>query len=124
MNPILRTSPGVRRWLGVACPALLTAPLAARQPQLSRTLVVGPEFAWVAFSPDGKTLASGSWFSNEPAGAPESPVRGEIQLWDAATGRNTATLRGHTQGLYGLTFSPACWPRARTAMLWALLPVK
>jgi WD40 repeat protein len=47
----------------------------------------------VAYSPDGRTLASGS-------------RDGGIALWDAVTGRERDTLRGHTAGVYAVTFSP------------------
>ena len=46
----------------------------------------------VAFSPDGTTLASGSGR--------------EIKLWDVATGRNIATLEGHTDRGLSVSFSP------------------
>jgi eukaryotic-like serine/threonine-protein kinase len=47
----------------------------------------------VAISPDGKTLATGT--SN-----------GVIELWDAATGKLWATLKGHTRDVNMLAFSP------------------
>ena len=46
----------------------------------------------VAFSPDGKTLATGSAY-------------GAIKLWDATTKTNIATL-GTTEAVYGVAFSP------------------
>ena len=47
----------------------------------------------VAFSPDGKTLASGS----------EDET---IKLWDVATGKEQATLKGHTHAVCSVAFSP------------------
>src|SRR2546422_1065184 len=52
--------------------------------------------ASVAFSPDGKTLASG--------GGGSGP--GEIKLWDVATGKERAALKGHTRGVTSVAFSP------------------
>jgi WD40 repeat protein len=47
----------------------------------------------VAFAPDGKTLASGSWDKT-------------IKFWDTATGKELATLRGHNRRVWSLAFSP------------------
>jgi WD40 repeat protein len=41
----------------------------------------------VAFSKDGKTLASGS-------------LDKSVKLWDVTTGKNTATLEGHEQSVW------------------------
>jgi WD40 repeat protein len=47
----------------------------------------------VAFSPDGKTLASAGWDNT-------------VKLWDAATCRKLHTLEGHTDNVYSVAFSP------------------
>src|SRR5437762_2490462 len=47
----------------------------------------------VAFSPDGKTLAS--------AGMDKT-----VKLWDVGTGKETATLTGHTNQVTRVAFSP------------------
>ena len=51
------------------------------------------EISSVAFSPDGRTLASGG--RNSP-----------LQLWDPDTGTLRHTLEGHSRGIGSLAFSP------------------
>jgi WD40 repeat protein len=47
----------------------------------------------VAFAPDGKTLATGSWDRS-------------VKLWDVATGSEQKTLEGYQDRLYAVAFSP------------------
>ena len=84
---------------------------AAGQPKPPKTLKGHTrEVFSVAFSPDGKTVASGS--------ADQS-----IKLWDVAGGKNTATLKGHTDFVQSVAFSPdgktlASGSRDKTVNLW------
>jgi eukaryotic-like serine/threonine-protein kinase len=58
----------------------------------------------VAFSPDGKRLASSSNLS-----APSEPqIRtvGEVKVWDAQTGEEIFSLKGHTAQVTAVAFSP------------------
>jgi eukaryotic-like serine/threonine-protein kinase len=58
----------------------------------------------VAFSPDGKRIASASGDNTLPL----SDGNGDntVRLWDATTGQETLTLRGHTEAVNCLAFSP------------------
>ena len=68
----------------------------ARTGELVRTLTGhnGRVYA-VAFSPDGKFLAGGSFKGDHT-----------IKVWDLKTGDVTATLKGHTDVLWAVAFSP------------------
>ncbi|MCY2978462.1 MAG: protein kinase [Planctomycetota bacterium] len=63
------------------------------------------------YSPDGKTIASGSgvWGQARP---------GEVILWDAETGKIRARLRGHNGSVMGLKFSPDGQKIASSANSW------
>ena len=64
----------------------------------------------VSFSPDGRTLASGSYDNT-------------IRLWDVVTGQSTSTLPGHASAVHSVNFSPdgktlASGSFDRTIRLW------
>jgi hypothetical protein len=65
----------------------------------------------VAFSPDGRLLASGSCGQLDSGG---NCIQGEIKLWEVASGSEVRTLKGHTSVVSSVAFSPdgRSWPPA------------
>ena len=63
--------------------------------------------AWIggaiAFSPDGTMLAAGHWTGAIDG---DNPPGNDIILWDAASGKPILTLKGHSNGVRALGFSP------------------
>ncbi|MBI1917533.1 MAG: WD40 repeat domain-containing protein, partial [Planctomycetes bacterium] len=107
--------------LGVAGLALLTpAPLAAQV--LVATLkghTTEEGVTSVAFSPDGKRIASGS---GGRVGKTQK-YWGEVKVWDVRTGQEVLTLQGHTGLVVSVAFSSdgkriASGSRDRTVKVW------
>ena len=77
----------------------------------------------VAFSPDGKTLAS---TSGDPEDFdPERGLLGEVKLWDLESGKEKASYSGHGDIVFAAVFAPdgktlATASRDGTAKLWDL----
>jgi WD40 repeat protein len=55
----------------------------------------------IAFSPDGRLLASYS-FSDQDSGNPDRTIR----LWEVASGQQKAALQGHSHQITSIAFSP------------------
>ena len=97
-------------WLGVAWLSLVaTPPLSAQQATNTLNGHTGAVDS-VAFSPDGKTLASGSDDST-------------IKLWDVATGKERTTLKGQINEVTCVAYSPdgktlASGSHDNTVKLW------
>jgi WD40 repeat protein len=90
-RPMTKT---LARLMPCALLLLATSPTQAlAQPKEPTTLKGHTGPCAVAFSPDGKTLATGSHDKT-------------IKLWDVKTGKEQATLEGHTHPVSSVTFSP------------------
>jgi len=90
---------------------LLSMPMEVATHPLKAIFVGHTDHVWsVAFSPDGQTLANGSWDNT-------------IRLWDTHTAQHKMTLIGHTAHVWSVAFSPDGQTLAspswdRTIRLW------
>jgi WD40 repeat protein len=79
---------------------LAMGPALPAQGLTERATLKCPRTAYVAFSPDGKTLASGCM------GFDSRSREGDLRLWDVATGRERLALRCHNYAVARVAFSP------------------
>jgi WD40 repeat protein len=85
------------RLLPVFAVLLLTLPVFAEEPRATLPM---PEKLVLAltYGPDGKTLAASGSFTPDRAFA--------VHIWDTATNKETLTLKGAKDAIFGLQYSP------------------
>jgi WD40 repeat protein len=82
----------------------------------------------VAFSPDGKLLASAGGSEFKPA-RNSGKTTGQVKLWDVAAGKELGELAGHTNKVFSAVFSPdgktlATGSADMTVRLWEVATLK
>jgi WD40 repeat protein/serine/threonine protein kinase len=60
----------------------------------------------VAYSPDGRRLASAAGVPWRAADQDPAKIPGELRIWDVVTGRELARLPGHTGAVWAVAYSP------------------
>lgn len=86
--------------------------------------LVGPgiegQIFTIALSPDGRLMAAGGWFGKDST---STTCCGDIRLYEFATGKLVALLKGHESRTLRLAFSPdgkklISGSRDKTAIIW------